>query len=230
MKYPPVTVAMLIYRSPEWLNFALGGLAYSKNRTPCRVLVVGNDAEPQVMETGRVDVDHRNEPGMRRMARIYAAWNRAVKEAETDLVVLMNSDMVPHHGWLDALVEHKTRKPKSLPCSLLVESGRIPSAIPEYVRNFGITPDGFDHDGFSQFAESIRSNSLMPGRLYMPVLFDKREFLDVGGYPPGNPPGTTGDKDLFARYAKRGFEHVTVMDSVVYHVQVGEAGEWYGDD
>ena len=62
MTRPPVTVDMLIYRSPEWMNFALDGLIYARNRTPTRVMVVGNDANEEVMDTGRVDVDFFSNP------------------------------------------------------------------------------------------------------------------------------------------------------------------------
>ena len=234
MKYPPVTVACLIYKSPSWLAWFLEGLAWSRNRTPYRTLVVGNDAEPQVMETGRVDVDHRNPPGMSRMARIYAAWNRCVEEAETDLVCLANSDFAFSDWWLDRLVDVKLRLPMSLPCSLLVESGRIPSAFPEFVKQFGEPPDNFDINAWQEHALMLRASgkeSVTPGRLYMPVIFRKDEFIKAGGYPSiGNPEGTTGDKDLFARYKTMGFEHLTVMDSVVFHQMCGEAGGWYSGE
>ena len=60
------------------------------------------------------------------------------------------------------------------------------------------------------------------GELYMPILVDRQEFLDIGGYPECNPPGTTGDKDLIRRYSEAGFKHVTALGSVVYHCQEGE--------
>ena len=59
----------------------------------------------------------------------------------------------------------------------------------------------------------------------MPILVDRQEFFDVGGYPECNPPGTTGDKDLIRRYAEAGYKHVTALGSVIYHVQCGEQ-EW----
>ena len=111
----------------------------------------------------------------------------------------------------------------SVPTSLLVESGRLPSGMPEHVRNFGMNPEEFDAARFSTHAETLkRRDAIEPGRLYMPILVDRQEFADVGRYPEGNPAGTTGDKDLIRRYAEAGFKHVTVMGSVCYHCQVGE--------
>ncbi len=219
---------MLIYRSPDWLSFALEGLAYAKGSTCFRTLVVGNDASEECRATGRLDVDHVNpDPAEHYIARVYRAWNRAVAESTTELVVLMNSDMFVSDYWLDNLMEVYHDNPMSLPTSLLVESGRIPSAMPEYVRNFGLSPDQFDRDAWRVHAGKMRAdkgagNNTLPGRLYMPVLFRRGTFLEFGGYPEGNPVGTTGDKDLFGRFARAGYRHLTALGSVVYHCQEGE--------
>jgi GT2 family glycosyltransferase len=215
---------MLIYRDPAWLSFALEGLAWSKNETPYRVLVVGNDAERNVCETGRLDIDHRNEnPNEHYLARVYRAWNRAVEESKTELVCLINSDMYVSDYWLDELVEVAENDPRSLPCSLLVESGRIESAMPEHASNLGLLPDTFDRQRWQDIAGSKRAQGRTEeGRLFMPVLFRRADFLRVGGYPIGNPTGTTGDRDLFARFAGAGYRHLTALGSVVYHVQEGE--------
>ena len=223
---PPVTVAMLVYRDPAWLSFALEGLAWSKNETPYRTLVVGNDAEPDVLATGRLDVDHRNaDPAEHYLARVYRAWNRAVEESQTELVCLINSDMYVSDYWLDELVGVYLGDKNTLPCSLLVESGRIPSAMPEYVESLGTTPDGFDRAKWMEVSGKLRLSGggrTEPGRLFMPVLFERENFLRLGGYPAGNPAGTTGDKDLFGRFARAGYRHLTALGSVVYHVQSGE--------
>ena len=220
----PVTVATLVYKSPVWLSFCLEGLVYAKNRVPSRVLVVGNDATEEVKATGRLDLDFRNEdPSEYYINRVYRAWCAAVEAAETDLVVLVNSDHYPTDGWLDALVEAKEAEPMSVPTSLQVESGRIPSAMPEYARNFGTSPETFDVEGFKRYADTIRKPGVTePGRLFMPCLFERDTFLRLGGYPHGNPTGTTGDKAFFARLAESGYRHVTAMGSVVAHIQEGE--------
>jgi hypothetical protein len=56
----------------------------------------------------------------------------------------------------------------------------------------------------------------------MPILVDRQEFLSLGGYPEGNPTGTTGDKELIRRYVEAGYKHLTALGSVCYHVQTGE--------
>ena len=238
-----VTVVVLIYRSLKWLDWVMEGVDSSKNETRYRWLVVANDATEEVRADPRVDVDWQNEdPDEFYINRVYRAWNEGVLNAPTSLVVLLNSDMWTADYWLDELMEIKgslmTRaraitspgeiswKQKCVPTSLLVESGRLPSAMPEYVKDFGKNPEEFDRKGFMAHATNLRIPcDTGEGKLYMPILVDRQEFMDIGGYPEGNPPGTTGDKDLIRRYAEAGFTHVTALGSVVYHVQCGEQ-EW----
>ena len=231
MAYPPVTVSFLTYQKPEWMAMTLEGLAYAKSRTPFRIQVVGLDATEEVRATGRLDVDYRTPPdsGLTRLGRIYKAWNVAVESAGDGLVALLNDDMVVSDYWLDELVDTMYTEP-CVPTSLLIESGRIPSAIPEHVRNHGLSPEEFDAEGFRSHAAAIRRPGVVgEGRLYMPCLFQREQFLQLGGYPPGNPEGTTGDKDLFARFARAGYRHVECAGSVTYHVQTGSAGGYYAD-
>lgn len=223
-----ITLVALVYRSLGWLGWCMEGVRRSDNSTRYRWLVVANDAEDDViggLQAADFDwIDHRNDnPGEYYINRVYRAWNRGVLEARTQHVVMLNSDMWVADRWLDALVWAKKTDPMSVPTSLLVESGRIPSAMPETALDCGVSPSTFDRTKFTRHAESIvRPGKVEPGRLYMPILVDRQEFLDIGGYPAGNPVGTTGDKDLIRRYRAAGFRHTTVMGSVVYHVQEGE--------
>lgn len=218
-------MATLVYKDPAWLSFVLEGLAWARSRTPYRVLVVGNDPVEDVVATGRLDsiITNSDRPALTRIGRVYRAWCHAVEIAETPLVALINSDHYVSDYWLDELVAAKKAEPMSVPTSLQVESGRIPSAMPEYVRDFGLTPDTFDRDGFREHAASLREpGRIEPGRLYMPCLLERDTFMRLGGYPHCNPPGTTGDKFFFAQLAAAGYRHTTVHGSVTAHIQEGE--------
>lgn len=226
-KSAEVTLVVLVYRSLKWLDWVMKGVDSAEGWTKYRWLVVANDATDEVRNDPRITVDWQNEdPNEFYINRIYRAWNEGVLNATTNHVVMLNSDMYPYRHWLDQLMLVKKRISMTVPTSLLVESGRIPSAMPEYVKDFGTNPSNFYRESFDDYADTIRKiDQTEPGRLFMPILVDRQEFFDVGGYPEGNPPGTTGDKDLIRRYTEAGFKHVTAMGSVVYHVQCGEQ-EW----
>jgi len=97
-----VTVGILIYKSAEWLNFALEGLHAAKNETRYNLMVVANDAPREIEELPTVTHIWRNsDPSDYYIRRVYRAWNFAVKQAATEYVVLMNSDMYASDYWLD---------------------------------------------------------------------------------------------------------------------------------
>jgi len=219
-----VTLVVLVYRSLKWLDWCMEGVDRSINDTRYRWLVVANDATDEVRNDPRITIDWQNDdPSEFYINRVYRAWNEGVLNAPTSLVCMLNSDMYGSDYWLDSLIGQKERSTQTVPTSLLVESGRIPSAMPEFVKDFGQNPDDFDRDGFIHYAKSIKQfKATEPGRLFMPILVDRQEFMDVGGYPECNPPGTTGDKDLIRRYKEAGFEHVTALGSAVYHAMLGE--------
>jgi len=226
-KFAEITLVVLVYRSLKWLEWCQKGVDSSANQTKYRWLVVACDPTDEVRNSPLVDICYDNEdPNEFYINRVYRAWNEGVMFAPTQHVVMLNSDMYASDYWLDQLVAVKRRDKMTVPTSLLVESGRIPSAMPEYVHNFGLNPLEFKVDEFKNHASSLRQlNKTESGRLFMPILVNRQEFIDVGRYPEGNPQGTTGDKDLIRRYAEAGFRHVTAMGSIVAHIQVGEQ-EW----
>lgn len=218
-----VTLVVLVYRSLRWLDFCMDGVDSSKTEARYRWMVVANDATEEVRDDPRITVDWRNEdPKEHYLARTYRAWNEGVLCATTNWVILINSDMFCSGHAIDELVAAKRNDFTALPCGLLVEQGRIASGMPEFVADYGTTPDNFRRDDFLLHADSIRKDSTEPGRLYQPVLFDRQEYFDLGSYPEGNIGGISGDKILFDRYVKAGFKWLTCLGSVWYHAQEGE--------
>lgn len=218
------TLVVLVYRSLRWLTWCMKGVDSSRNETRYRWLVVSNDASDEVRDDPRITVDWQNEdPSEHYLARTYRAWNEGVLNAPTQWVILTNSDMLFSDWAIDELVEQKRLNSKSLPCSLLVENGRIASGMPEFVADYGTNPDNFRHDDFLKHAEGIRKRGQTePGRLFQPVLFDRQEFMDLYGFPEGNVGGVSGDKILFDQYMKAGYNWLTCLGSVVAHCQEGE--------
>lgn len=221
-----ITVAALIYRSPRWLSFVLDSLKSAKNTTQFKTLIVANDPTEEISNDPRVNYVHLNDdPNEYYLKRVYKAWNRAVEIADTKYVVLVNSDMAFADYWLDELM--RWIDDKTIPCSLLVENGWIPSAFPEYVRDFGRSPSTFNHEGFAQYANQTRRiGQKDEGRLFMPCVFNREDFLALGGYPDGNQiidnEIISGDRFLFNRMISNGYNWITALGSIVAHCQEGE--------
>lgn len=177
------------------------------------------------------------------MRRVYRGYNFGVDNCKGDIVVPVNSDHLFAPNWLENLIKHLDRE--TIPSSLLVEPGHSRHGVfPEADhRNFGKSPEGFDEKGFLAYVDKISEDDTRPGGAYMPSAFYKDMLIEAGRYPEGNlavPPHTQyesfaqpgrpygiayADKVLFFELAKLGLKHVTVLDSIVYHIKEGEKDE-----
>jgi succinoglycan biosynthesis protein ExoM len=105
-----VTVAVLTYRRPDDLAAILPQLLEQLPAEGAQVLVVDNDPDgggrPTVEAVGdeRIRYVHEPTPG------IAAARNRALAEADTDVLVFIDDDERPFPGWLDALLAVHARE------------------------------------------------------------------------------------------------------------------------
>lgn len=177
------------------------------------------------------------------MRRVYRGYNFGIENCKGDIVVPVNSDHLFAPNWLENLIKHLDRE--TVPSSLLVEPGhRQHGVFPEADhKNFGRSPEEFEEDRFLEYVGKISKDETRPGGAYMPSAFYKDMLIEAGRYPEGNlavPPHTEyesfaqaskpygiayADKVLFFELAKLGLKHVTVLDSIVYHIKEGEKDE-----
>lgn len=220
-----ITIGLLIYRSKTWLDFVLESLQCVNNVNQYKTLIVANDPTEEIAGDSRISYIHRNiDPNEFYIPRVYRAWNKVVELCDTKYICLVNSDMAFSNGWLDELMQQMDGN--TIPSSLLVESGRIPSSFPEYVHNFGTSPRNFIRPLWDEHAHNLRKTGCVEqGKLFMPVVFEREQFMAIGGYPEGNPKGISGDKFLFDKMIATGMRWITCMGSIVYHVQLGEQSE-----
>jgi hypothetical protein len=114
----------------------------------------------------------------------------------------------------------------------------MPSKPPAFSLNLGNTPSTFNAVGWDEAVEKYSVNTSQEDGLYMPVLFFKEVFVKSGGYPEGNiysdgeagsKKGSvvmSGDTFFFKKLSEQyQMKHITVYDSVVYHMQEGEMRE-----
>lgn len=118
---------------------------------------------------------------------VYAAYNFGVAKSSGDIIVMLNSDMVPSPRWLQSMLEEYN--PSDLLTPWLVEPfhpkyGVFPGAIEA---NFGRSPQDFDFKAWQQFCSS-KSSGLPEAASppFMPVMVTKDRFLSLGGFPEGN--------------------------------------------
>lgn len=167
------------------------------------------------------------------IGRVYRAYNFGVQMAKSDLVVLLNSDMVMSQNWLSQLLEESDNLTVLSP--KLVERkhprfGVFPGAEE---KNLGRDFRSMDFLGWKHFTEQYiekhQSDNLHEGGPYMPALFRKLWFETLGGFPEGNIAGSSyddvleyGDESFFNTLKSVGIAHKTTPRALCYHFKEGE--------
>lgn len=219
-----ICIVGMVYKSVRYCNFMVDQLSrFSDPATEIKILA--NDPTPEVEEhlskLGIPFMVRRDaHPEAHYLSRVYRGWNKCIEYADSDLAILVNSDMGYSPQWDTALVDSITAD--SIVTSRLVESGKMPSGTHGISKNFGRSPDDYNESGFLEFAESVKCNRLHAGGLYSPVCLWADKFMKAGGFPEGNIKKVPGDKIAFERC---GMQHQTNFNSIVYHIQEGEMDE-----
>tara|TARA_R110000765_G_scaffold85620_2_gene165091 strand:- start:209 stop:937 length:729 start_codon:yes stop_codon:yes gene_type:complete len=239
MNIKNVEVISLIYKSCDYLD-----LIASELKTKCTVegwdvgiRIVANDATPEVLQRlEELDVNFTiytdDTPDDYYLNRVYRCWNYAGATSTYDNICFVNSDMMFSEGWLENLLKHDLTK--YIPCSRLIESGKMPSGAYGLGVDCGKHPNNLDREKFKEAAQQISIEGFLEGGLYMPCVLNTKTFTESGMYPEGNiytdGPGTlngnvvmSGDAWYFQQLKNtKGLTHITAFDSIVYHIQEGE--------
>lgn len=232
-----IEIIGLIYKSTKYLKLLYTEL--KKDYTQCipgwdiGIRIVGNDPSHDVMSM-LLDLDIESsfyydaDPNSHYLSRVYRCWNYAGQSSEYDNICFVNSDMIFSDGWLHNLLQHHDGI--NIPTSRLVESGKMRSGQHGISYNFGRTPENFNDAGWKTFVIENKKLYIMPGGLFMPCVFSTKLFRESGGYPEGNVnaegKNIPGDVWFFNKLEKEyGMKHITVFDSLVYHIQEGEMDE-----
>lgn len=238
-------IISLIYKSVGYLDLIVSEL----EKEYCKVdgwdigfRIVANDATPEVLQALKdknvpYSVYNDPKPGDYYLNRVYRCWNYSGFSSEYDNICFVNSDMVFSDGWLANLLKHHDGG--HIPCSRLVESGKLLSGANAIGnKNFGRGPAEIDYSGWHKFVNEISEPITPNGGLFMPCVFNRQRFIDSGMYPEGNiyqdgVAGSmrghvvmSGDAYYFmVLHKKYNMRHITVFDSLVYHIQEGEMDE-----
>jgi len=226
-----VTVIGMIYKSIQYLDFMIE--QFNKYRPSpylsdyiCDLLIIANDASQEILdrldEIGVDYIDYKDPiPSDYYLDRVYRAWNYAGQNVDSDIFIFINSDMGFSPKWIENLIRNLNEN--TIPCSRLVESGKLVSGDHAISKNFGKSPQEYKEEEFIKFIKELSYPGTAEGGLFMPCAFYKDDFLESGGYPEGNVGKESGDHYFFYKnpiMEKK--QHITVYNSLVYHIQEGE--------
>ena len=244
---PNVEVVSLIFRSVQYLNFMVSQLKSEfceVDGWDVGVRIVGNDPTQEVIdELKKIDIPYDIFINLNReeyyLNRVYRAYNYCITSSKYENICLVNSDMAFSKDWLKNLLKYYDGI--NIPCSRLVESGKKVSgqwALNMGNAHFGRHPKDLRMKDWLQFAEIIKENITKPGGLYMPCVLNKQRIIEAGLYPNGNIyvdgvgtcngyPVRAGDDYFFHDVLEKkfGMKHITIFNSLVYHIIEGEFSE-----
>jgi hypothetical protein len=241
-------IVSLIYKSTKYLDHICKEISKTiegVNEVTGRI--VANDPTPEVEEALKTcglpySIYRDQQPDDYYLNRVYRAWNFAGKTSTADLLCFINSDMMFHEDWLRGLINcYKIFNARCIPCSLLVESGNLHSAWPALTYDCGKTLSTLDREKFEELTKRIDRRILYRGGLFMPCILPKELFNPESPnfypYPEGNiyefgvgqhttPFVQSGDEWYFKQLQRKfGLEHITVSESITYHLQEGEKSD-----
>ena len=235
-----IEIISLIFKSTDYLDLIYRELKSDKCKVDgwdITLRIVANDATPEVIEKLKtLDIPYSiyndPKPNDYYLNRVYRCWNYAGKTSQSDNICFVNSDMVFSDGWLSNLLKHHNGI--NIPCSRLVESGKMVSGTHGVSYDCGKKPKEINYKLWNNIVSNLKTDIVYPSGLFMPCIFETKRFIESGMYPEGNiydnGIGTLGrflksgdawyfDNVLTAKY---NMHHVTVFDSLVYHIQEGE--------
>lgn len=236
-----IEIISLIFKSLDYLDLIYNELKSDK----CKVdgwdvglRIVANDATPEILDRLKeLDIPYSiyndSKPNDYYLNRVYRCWNYAGESSKYDNICFVNSDMVFSDKWLDNLLKHHDGV--NIPTSRLVESGKMRSGTHGISFNCGRRPNKIDFELWKKYSEITKKDEVHNKGLFMPCVFEKNKFLNSGSYPEGNiyidgigtlhPRGViqSGDDWYFRKLENEyKMKHITVFDSLVYHIQEGE--------
>ena len=246
-----ITIVALVYQSPQ---YARGFYKHLRRSTPelengtADFYFIANNANSATLRTLRKEriphyelelpvlsnEDHALQgfAAPEYLGRVYEAYNFGVLRSSTDLILLLNSDMVMSSGWLPKMLELVTHNTVLSPT--LVERkhpkfGVYPGAIQA---DFGSSFRSFKWRRWEKFSTPLLQTQVVDKKNlpYMPSLVRKVWFEKLGGFPQGNIQGPSGynsvasygDEYFFEKLRQGGISHKSVDGVFCYHFKEGE--------
>jgi len=212
-----VEIIILNYNGSGFLKRCLPSIitASEKSRHKPRVIVLDNNSIDDSQE-----VVSKQFPAVffkkAKENRVLCSFNEVAKSSDSDIMILLNNDIVVDHNFVDPLVEiFKTQENVFLSAARVynfdgtqLEEGRTNPVISR-----GVFKVISKFKGYEDYLEKI-TYTFQAGF----GAFDRKKFLELGGYDDLYLPGILEDSDLCFRAWKMGYRCFYQPKSHIYHI------------
>jgi N-acetylglucosaminyl-diphospho-decaprenol L-rhamnosyltransferase len=205
---PSVNIVVLNYNAKDLLEKFLPSViaAAKESRYPCRVTVLDNCSTD-----GSRKYVKQNHPGVvwarAKENKVLCSYNEFAREADDDILVLLNNDIELYSGWVDPIVEVFLREK-----DVFFAASHGNRAMAGF-RAGTLTAD--IRYSNSDLYKKSRGYTLSAGS----AAFDRRKFVELEGFDELYLPGIYEDIDLCWRAWKRGWHGVYEPASTQYHME-----------
>jgi GT2 family glycosyltransferase len=221
--WPLVTVAVCTRDRPADLALCLDALSHL-DYPALDILVVDNaptsDATEQLVRTNYPHIRYVTEP----RPGLDWARNRAIIEAQGEIIAYTDDDVVVEPGWVRALAKVFVENPEVMAMTGLV----VPYELETEAQVLFEMQGGFGK-GFKRKWYRVKPNSKMPWWFFATgnygtganMAYRRRVFAEVGYFDPALDVGTVtngaGDLEMFFRVLKGGHTLVYEPNAIVRH-------------
>jgi N-acetylglucosaminyl-diphospho-decaprenol L-rhamnosyltransferase len=200
-----VNLVVLNYNAEDLLRKYLPSVvaAAHESRHDCRVTVLDNASTD-----GSAEYVRKNHPGVAlwiaKENRVLCSYNDFARESDDDILMLLNNDLRLHPGWVDPLAEVFLKEKSAF---FAASHGNRALAL---FRRGILEPST---DGGDSLLMERPGLTLSAGV----AAFDRKKFLELGGFDDLYLPGRYEDVDLCYRGWKRGWKGYYVPVSTQDH-------------
>jgi GT2 family glycosyltransferase len=211
-----VNIAILNFNGKSLLEECLPSIieAASKSRFSPKITVLDNCSTDN-----SVDFLKRRFPNVQiyiaKENKVYCSYNEFFKEAEDDVIVVLNSDIKVDQDFLDPLAEcfENDQDVFFVSSKMYYFDGKTYQGDrAKAAQRFGIISADCRFDGYKDLIDK-RGYTFSTGN----GAFDRKKFLEVGGYDDIFLPGRYEDVDFCFRGWKLGYKGMYEPRSVIYH-------------
>lgn len=210
-----IGIYILNYNGKELLGICLPSIidAVKKSKHACRIVVADNlsvDESEKLVRTKFPGVEFRT----MKENKVLCSFNDVAADSDEEVVLFLNNDLKADPGFIDPLVDvFNSGKDVflSVPCCYSFDGGKIEVSKTIPVYKWGLLKGVPAPEG-----EKIKSLTYtLQGGF---GAFDRRKFMELGGYDDMYRPGIIEDTDLCLRAWKKGYVCYYQPASIIYHM------------
>ena len=224
-----VNIAVLNYNGKELFRECLPSIikAAQKSSFLPKVTVIDNRSTDSSVEFLKENFPEVN-IFIASANKVYSSYNEFFQGSDDDLIVVLNSDIKADEDFLDPLVGHFKESD-----DLLFVSSRMYSFDKKTYQgdrsrskvSFGVISADTRYEGYEKLI-SEEGYAFSAGN----AIFDRKQFLKLGGFDSIYIPGRYEDVDLCYRGWKSGLKGMYEPKSLLYHKGYGSFSKEYKDN